>query len=258
MLNESWFSYAMVALLGAAMGSFISLISYRMARDEPWVAVRSKCPVCGTALGWKDLFPIVSYVLSTGKCRHCGTAVSWRYPLTEIITALAFVWTYYTFSATAEGIIIALLIVCIITLIITDLEHYMIPDEIQIASGALAIAYAIVMERDLPHLLLSGLAGGAFGLIMLYGFLWIKGRHGLGMGDVKFFVVAGLWLGMEAFLPFLFYSGVLGIVSAMIWRLLGKGEHFPFGPAIAISMLLCILYPEIPMAFWQIDRLILP
>ena len=77
------------------------------------------------------------------------------------------------------------------------------------------------------------------------------------MGDVKFFVVAGFWLGAKAFLPFLFYSGILGIISAIIWRLLGRGAYFPFGPAIAVTMLLCILFPELPDGFWHMDRLIL-
>ena len=53
-----------------------------------------------------------------------------------------------------------------------------------------------------------------------------------------------------------FYSGVLGIFSAMIWRAAGHGERFPFGPALAASLFFCVILPQLANGFWQLYGLL--
>lgn len=76
------------------------------------------------------------------------------------------------------------------------------------------------------------------------------------MGDVKFLAVCGVWLGVPALLPFLFFAGVFGVVTGLCWRALGNGQLFPFGPALALSMLLCVAIPEIVIIFYDPSLLI--
>ena len=69
-------------------------------------------------------------------------------------------------------------------------------------------------------------------------------KDGLGMGDVKFFAVAGLYLTPESASAFFLLSGLIGILTAIVWRLLKKGEVFPFGPSLAIALYIIIVFPK--------------
>jgi len=52
---------------------------------------------------------------------------------------------------------------------------------------------------------------------------------------VKFFFVAGVWLGFDYLPFFLILSGSGAIIFAILWKYFRKKEVFPFGPALIIS-----------------------
>ena len=58
-------------LIGAYMGSFFTLATYRIPKNENITYKHSYCPNCNHKLGLFDLFPILSYALLKGKCRYC-------------------------------------------------------------------------------------------------------------------------------------------------------------------------------------------
>lgn len=99
----------------------------------------------------------------------------------------------------------------------------------------------------------AGFIGLAIGLTLKYGFLYLRNKDGLGLGDVKLLLGVGVWLASGvSFVPFLFFSGVLGVVFGLGWRVIGRGEVFPFGPALAASLLLCVVWPNMANQFWQL------
>ncbi len=249
------FIIIMVFVLGAAFGSLVSLLSYRLPREEPVGATHSRCPQCHHRLGVRDLVPMLSWLFSKGRCRYCTQPISWRYPAIELIAACIALACFAAFGISLDALIIFLLSICVLTLIVTDLEHYIIPDEVQVAMLMLGAAYGFHMHTE-PADMVAGFAVGlTIGLALRYGFLYLREKDGLGLGDVKFLAVAGVWLGVEPLVPFLFFSGVIGVITAMLWRVLGLGERFPFGPALALAMMLCLLWPAIPDYFWNIGRL---
>lgn len=69
----------------------------------------------------------------------------------------------------------------------------------------------------------------------------INGKRNLGAGDVKLLFVTGLFLGLGANVLNLMFScalgGILGLASMRM-----RKATFPFGPAIAISTALCIVF----------------
>lgn len=242
-----------VLVFGACIGSFLTLITYRLPLDMPIGMSRSRCPHCSRSLSVCDLLPVLSWLWSNGRCRHCHTQVHGRYPLTELACGIGTALAVYHSGITLQALAIAGLWWCIVAIIVTDLEHYIILDEVQIAAALFGLLYVYAQQRDWQPALLAALAGVAVGLALKYGFLFFCSKDGLGMGDVKFLGVAGIWLGDAAnFVPFLFYSGVLGIVSGIGWRLLTKSERFPFGPALAMALLLCVVVPQLPNGFWKL------
>lgn len=234
-----------VLCAGLVFGSFITCASYRLPLEIDVIQKPSYCPKCQTKLGFWDLFPIFSWLFSSGKCRHCAAKISARYPLIELITGALFVFIYLRYGLTAQGFILAAMTVMLMIMIVADLEHFIIPDCVHVLLLPLAFAYHYINGTFSPDILWGfGLMTG-LALLLHYGYSALRGRAMLGFGDVKFFAIVGVWLDLSAIPAFLFISGILGVVLGLVWRAMGRGQVFPFGPALAIALFLCVVYPNI-------------
>lgn len=83
-----WLKATAGVVLGLVLGSFVTMLSYRIPRNQSIVWPRSRCVVCKSVLSVRDLVPLFSWIFHGGRCRHCGGAVSIRYPIIEAVTAL--------------------------------------------------------------------------------------------------------------------------------------------------------------------------
>ncbi len=245
LLQDRFILVPLAAVFGAVFGSFATALIYRLPRDINWVTKRSACTKCGHHLGIPDLMPLFSYLFTRGHCRYCKVKFGGNYLVTEILVAMSFALSAYIFGPTIEMIIISLLAFVTIVICYIDFEHYIIPDEANIFIALLGIAYAIGTDAPLVEQLIF-MPLFYFGLAMFLRwimFVWKK-KEGLGLGDVKFFAAAGTFLGIESLPAFLFLSGIAGLMIALAWRVMKKGEMFPFGPALCISLLFCVAFPE--------------
>lgn len=233
-----------IILSGLTFGSFVTLAAWRLPREEDIVVKPSQCPQCKTKLGFKDLFPVLSWLTSGGKCRHCKNRIGIRYPLIELVTLCAFLLVYSKFGLTFSGVMFALFAVALLIMIVVDLEHYIIPDSIHVALLPLGLAFHWSQGTDWTLVLYGFLAGAGMGLALHHGYRFLRKTEGLGYGDVKFFAVAGVWLTISNFVPFLFFSGLFGVITGLVWRVLGRGKLFPFGPALALALFACAIYQE--------------
>ncbi len=250
--------YALVALVGLCFGSFITMASYRLPMEQSIIAPRSFCPSCKTGLRGLDLIPIFSWLLAGGKCRHCKTKVSIRYPLIELVCAALFLFAYEHYGLTEEAAIIALFSAALLTMIISDLETKLIPDEIHLFLIPLGVAYHWLLGTPMMDVLGCIALAGGIGLLLHYGYYWLRGVHGLGFGDVKFLFVAGVWLAsLNQLSVFIFYSGVLGVMTGILWKFISRDPRFPFGPALAISLFILVVSPKLVQPFWDMLKGIL-
>jgi leader peptidase (prepilin peptidase)/N-methyltransferase len=245
-----------VLFCGLVFGSFITCASYRLPLEQDIIKKPSYCPSCNAKLGFKDLWPLFSWLISCGICRYCKARIPARYPIIEIVTALVFWLIYARYGITLQALFIMLLAVALLILIVADLEHFIIPDQIHIFLLPLGLAYHFVIGTDPLMVLYGFLAGASIGLALHHGYRILRKKEGLGYGDVKFFAVVGVWLSVFPLVPFLFFSGLFGVVFGLIWRLLGNGEYFPFGPALAVSLFMGVIYPEWFAAFWNVGTYI--
>jgi prepilin signal peptidase PulO-like enzyme (type II secretory pathway) len=239
------FELLLVVIAGLAFGSFVTCASYRLPLGIDVVRKPSFCPTCATRLSFKDLCPVFSWVFTGGKCRYCAAKISLRYPLIEIVMSLIFILIYALCGLTLPAFILAGMAVCLMIMIVADLEHYIIPDVVHILLLPLAIAYRFAIETFSPDILWGfGLMTG-IALLLHYGYSALRGRAMLGFGDVKFFAVVGVWLDISTIPIFLLLAGILGVIFGGIWRLIGKGQVFPFAPALAVSLFICVVFPEL-------------
>jgi leader peptidase (prepilin peptidase)/N-methyltransferase len=77
-----WFVF-----LGAAIGSFLNVVIYRVPAGLSIAWPGSHCPMCKHAIRWYDNLPILGWLMLRGRCRDCQAAISIRYPLVEALTA---------------------------------------------------------------------------------------------------------------------------------------------------------------------------
>lgn len=226
-------------MLGLVFGSFASLAAWRLPRGEQILTGRSHCAQCGRPLGPKQLVPVISYILAGGKCLHCSARIGARYPLIELSCALL---TYLAFAAAGPGleaVLLGLLGVGLVIITAVDLEHQIIPDQALLTLAVLGVLHWALPGNGKEEWLNAGFGAGAgFALAAALGFIFrhLKGRESLGFGDVKFFAMAGLWVGLMGLADFMLLAGLAGIFFAAIWRASGRGEIFPFGPALAFSL----------------------
>ncbi len=237
------FSITLFAAFGLIFGSFISLVSYRLVHGGAIMVAHSKCTQCHHNLSFLDLFPVLSWLFNKGHCRYCHAKVSIRYPLTEIATALTFLVCYFAYGWTWNTLILCSVSTALIIMIVVDLEHQIIPDEIQIMLALFSIPYAYFWDVEWSQMVIMSIGLGLFSYGLRYIFWLWKKKEALGLGDVKFFIVAGLYLPFESMASFLFISGMSGVLLGLLWRLMGWAERFPFGPSLAIAFFICISFP---------------
>ena len=237
------------ALFGLTVGSFLTVVVYRVPRGESVVAPRSRCPSCGTTIRAVDNVPVVSWVLLRGRCHACKTRIPARYPLTELANGV--LW----FAASAKygdeiytGVVVAVFFSLLLAVSLIDLEHKIIPNRVVYPATPLLAALVVVgaalgKDFDVLGAVIGALAYG--GVLLAVALVYPKG---MGMGDVKLVALIGLVLGalgldlvvVAAALAFLL-GGIGGILALTVG---GKGRKsaLPFGPFLASGAVLAALF----------------
>jgi leader peptidase (prepilin peptidase)/N-methyltransferase len=96
-----------LAILGAAVGSFLNVCIDRLPRRQSLLRPPSRCDSCRVPLGRMELVPIISFLALRGRCRSCHISIPRRSPLVETIMAAAFVLLVYYFGLGTQSAILA-------------------------------------------------------------------------------------------------------------------------------------------------------
>jgi leader peptidase (prepilin peptidase)/N-methyltransferase len=231
----------LLGFCGAAFGSFVNVLAYRLPRRESIVKPRSRCPGCNTTIRAQDNIPIVSWLLLRGRCRDCRISIPLRYPLVEAVTAGLFVLLGIKLGREAAlwpGLALAVVLVAAAA---TDLKERIIPNRLMAAGALLALVlWTIADPARLPENLLSGAAAG--GLLLAAAIAY---PAGMGMGDVKLAAVMGLFLGRLVG-PALFIGfaagALVGIALVAAHGSSARKQGVPFAPFLALGGVLALLF----------------
>ena len=232
---------AFLGAFGAAIGSFVNVLAYRLPRRESIVKPRSRCPYCETQIAGYDNIPIISWFLLRGRCRHCHARIPVRYPLVEALTALLFVGVGLKIGLEATLIPALAFTITLVAAAETDLEHRIIPNRLMATSAIAAVVlWAIVDPGRLPENLIAGAAAGGFLLAAALAY-----PAGMGMGDVKLAGVMGLFIGASV-APALFVGfaagALVGIAIVLARGASARKQGVPFGPFLAFGGIVGLLY----------------
>src|SRR6185436_4058391 len=115
----------------------------------------------------------------------------------EAITAAMFAagWWYYGPSML---LVSRLVFGCaLIVLFAIDLEHHLLPNVITLPGIVIGLVLSFFTEPGWLDSLIGVVVGGGSLLLMFYGYLLVRKKEGLGMGDPKMLAMIGAFLGWK-------------------------------------------------------------
>lgn len=174
-----------------------------------------------------------------------------RYPLVEFLSGLLFLSCFWKLGVSFE--LFRALIFTAFLLVISwiDYEHQLIFDKVLVYMAGAGAAVNWFIGSDVwGELLAASIAGGGLLLAIV-----IISDGKMGYGDVKFAAALGLWLGLQQTILTLFLAFVAGGISGVIcltFHLKSRKDAIPFGPFLAASALLAMLYGKELLAwYWE-------
>jgi leader peptidase (prepilin peptidase)/N-methyltransferase len=262
---------ALMAVLGAMIGSFLNVVIHRLPLEQSIVFPNSTCPKCRNAIKPYDNIPILSFLALRGRCRSCRATISPRYPAVEALTAALFAAvTWHDGLSFALAFDLAFT-ASLIALVFIDAEHMILPNAITYPGMIFALVTRLAVPylagpshfEDLPQLisilparlplgavsligaLIGALAGG--GSLWLMGFLWerVRGVEAMGFGDVKMMLMVGAYLGWRLTLLTILLAAFTGSLAG-IAVMLQRGQRnmqmmLPFGIFLGIGSIASLL-----------------
>lgn len=246
-------------VFGSLIGSFLSVCVYRLPRNESVVRPRSRCPKCGIMVAWYDNIPVISWLGLRGKCRACANPISIQYPLVELAVALSWAGSIWYLGVTWEALAAAVLVTLLIGILLTDAQHYIIPDELSL--GGLGAGLALSLLTDLG--IVASLIGAAAGFALLWvvkagGDLalrrgWIGGQEikdtlgeeepitAMGGGDLKMLAMIGSFLGWRGVLLTVFLGALVGTLIYLPFFFRKRKPLVPFGIYLALGAFVTLI-----------------
>ena len=237
-----------ITVLGAALGSFLNVLIYRLPEEMSIIFPASHCPHCRKAIRFYDNIPVISYILLKGRCRECHEKISFRYPLVELITAVISLLLFWKFGLTFQYLFSFIFVCALMVITFIDLDHQIIPDVITLP-GIPIFFLAAVFAMNLRFLdaFLGFLIGGGclYGIAFVYEL--VTKREGMGGGDIKLLAMIGAFLGWQSLLFVLLVSSLLGaVVGISVMMVKGQDMKYavPFGPFLSFAAVAYIFFGD--------------
>lgn len=270
--NSTYF-YITVALFSLMIGSFLNVVIYRLpkmmqrgwyfdcrefladevkdipAKEHPEITLstpNSTCPNCGHAIRFYENIPVFSWLLLKAKCSQCKTPISARYPSIELATMILSVVVATHFGVTMATCWVLVLTWVLIALTMIDYDHMLLPDQLTLPLVWLGL---LININGLFVSLDTAVLGAVIGYMSLFSVFWafklITGKEGMGYGDFKLVAVFGAWFGWQLLPLLILMASVVGAIvgiSLMVFKKHKREQAIPFGPYLAISGWITLLW----------------
>lgn len=226
-----------LAVLGAALGSFINVLIHRLPINQSIVYPASHCTECKKKIPAYLNIPIISYILLGGKCKFCGAKIHWHHLLVEVLTPLVLIGLFFQYGL-LNYVFLKYSILCLflIPIFFIDAFHMIIPHKLSIPLIPLGLLFAFIPRTDVSPIsaILASVIVFAFLLFLAYAYRFARKQDGLGGGDIWLLTGISAFFGLES-LPFiLMVAALLGIIYFFVF-IRDKNKQFAFGTFIALT-----------------------
>ena len=233
MPESSLISYLIVGFLGAILGSFLLHEYDNYGKTNIRLKLRSRCDHCGEQLKFRNLIPILSFLLQKGESTCCNKKLSYKYLISEIGLASFFMVCLYFDNLTTVGLLFpALLLVALI-----DEKFKEIPLVLNIY-----VLLWISLNSNIGENLMASALVGLFLLSLYCGYLFLRKTEGIGLGDVILLTSIFLYYG----LPEIFYLITISACLLLLKIIISQKykEQHAFGSWIVLTFGAFILFQE--------------
>jgi leader peptidase (prepilin peptidase)/N-methyltransferase len=239
---------ACAAAFGLIIGSFLNVVIHRLPKEESLITPRSRCLACQTPIAAWDNIPVVSFLLLRGRCRVCRRPISWRYPFVESLTGLLFGLTVSRFGLTLQVVFLLILVSSLVAVSFIDLDHQIIPNAITLPGIPLGLLGGVIVgEPPVLDRLIGSLAGAGFLYLVLFYGGTLYGQDAMGEGDLNLIALVGAFLGWRAVVMTILVACLTGSavgLGLMASKRLGRREHIPFGPFLALGAVVALFWGD--------------
>ncbi|MCD8555029.1 A24 family peptidase [Seleniivibrio sp.] len=249
------FKAVYIFFIGACLGSFMNVLTYRLPRGLNIAIPPSSCTKCGQRIKFYDNIPVLSWFILGGRCRNCKSPISIMYPLAELGTGLMFLGCYLKFGLTLEmwhgcAVVFFMLAAAfsdVFTAVDDNFECGIIPDSLNLAGFIVGFALSWALYGTFKFPLYGALTGFLGLFIPSYLFKLIRKKEGMGGGDIKLMAVVGAMLGIKSIFFVIFASAFLGAVYGISLQLVSRQKNIilPFGPFIAAASVIYLFYAPV-------------
>ena len=247
----------LVFFIGAAIGSFLNVVIYRLPAGLSLIYPPSRCPHCLTRLKKRENVPVFGWLRLKGKCAHCKSAISPRYPMIEAVTGVLFLLVFWNFDISLQTIGYWAFLSWLLALAMIDLDTMTLPNPLTQSGLVLGLVFSAIMGFSQAGIigavqfLISSVIGAIVGiwlldLIAIVGSIML-GQPAMGAGDSKLMAMIGAWLGWKLLLISGFLACLTGTIvgiGAIKSGRLSRRQAMPFGPFLAIGAGLSLFWGE--------------
>jgi len=265
-----------IFIFGCCLGSFLNVCIHRVPKDKSIVKPRSSCPKCNSFVKWYDNIPILSYFLLKGRCRVCQEKIPFRYLFVELVSGLILLVLYSEFGFSLQIFKYAFLFYLLLLVSFIDIDYHAIPASLCVIgiSGGLLLSLWSSIEFlrtgmfDFSRLpIVLALKGLLFGLGFTYLFklfgdvfidLYLRIRkkesiegetESLGLGDVDFMGMVGVFLGVKSVI-FVFFLAPFFAIFYSIFALIFKRSHLiPYLPYLSLATVTAFFWQDKILSF---------
>lgn len=236
--------HAFAFLFGAAIGSFLNVVMYRLPKGISIIKPNSFCPACKKPIIWYENIPLVSYVLLRGKCSNCKKPISIRYFAVELITALVFLYLFAQFGLSFSFLFYAYFFSVLIAISGIDFAYQLIPDVLSMPGIVIGLVFHLTQGSILQSVIGAAFGGGLILLIRAVGG-WVYKKEVMGLGDVYLTAMIGAFVGFPFIIAAIFigalFGAILGIAYVISTRQ-SRESPIPFGPFLSLGGMLVIIF----------------
>lgn len=262
----------LVFLFGASIGSFLSVVLYRVKNGKKGIVFgQSYCPLCKKKLVIYDMIPIASYVILRGKCRHCKKNISPYYFFLELVTGLVLLATYLKFSfliwlpdgtpipdlaALLDFIFYGIYGCFFVAVFFYDLQTRRIPDILLFPLLTVSAIGTLIMGT--PDIL-SAFIAALIALLFFGGQILVSRGKWLGEGDFYLSLAIALILGWQKFILFTVLSYLIGALVTMPLLAMKKTSlksAVAFGPFMVLAGFLAMFLGD-EIISWYLNGIII-
>ena len=251
---------------GAAIGSFLNVVVYRLPAGLSLLNPPSRCPHCLTPLrAWENV-PIVGWLWLRGRCAHCRNPIAKRYPLVEAATAFLFLFAFLRFGFSLQTVGAWVLLGWLLALALIDADTMILPNSLTQTGLLLGLSFQFARglvpdfswTEGIRQLVATGLLAAVLGIwlfdVLSFAGSIAFGKTAMGGGDAKLAAMMGAWLGWKLMLLAGFLAAAAGAFlggGAIALGWLDRRQPFPFGPFLALGAAIALFWGDGMLAAYQ-------